>query len=212
MKAKTHVSKAKLYSGFTLVEILVVIAMIASLAALSIPAYKGFVNKAKKQKVQVIIAGMEQAVDNFETEYNYLPYEQAAYPADDSVYNWINSGGISRFLGILMGLESTKNFKQIKFLELPEAKGNGPGGTTASGPHGYYDGVVINGAIATLYSPSGMSYAVRIDHNLNGEVANPHIGWPTSTPMQTGHRAIFYTVEGTTWDKAYFITNADITP
>ena len=211
MKAKTHLPQTKSRGGFTLVEMLVVIGMIAALAGLSFPVYRGIQKKVEKQQVQMMFTSMERAVDNFETEYNYLPYYEAQYPEGDTAYYWLNSG-ISKFFGILMGLESTKNFKRIKFLDLPEAEGTGPGGTTGKGPYGYFDGVVIAGENATLYSPSGMSYAARIDFDLNGEIANPHIGWPTTTPMVTGYRVVFYTVVGTTWGKDYFFTNENITP
>ena len=40
MKAKTNVSKAKSRRGFTLVEMIVVIGMIAALAGISFPVYK----------------------------------------------------------------------------------------------------------------------------------------------------------------------------
>ena len=139
MKAKTNVSKAKSRRGFTLVEMLVVIGMIAALAGISFPVYKSIQKKVEKQQTQMFYTSIERAVDNFETEYNYLPYAQAAYPAADSIYNHIGST-MDILTGILMGLESTKNFKQIKFLELKDAEGSGP--HAAPGPAGYRDGVV----------------------------------------------------------------------
>jgi prepilin-type N-terminal cleavage/methylation domain-containing protein len=210
MKAITNVSKAKSRRGFTLVEMLVVISMIAALAGVSFPVYRSIQAKVERQRIQMMYTSIERAVDNFETEYNYMPHCEAAYPAGDSQYYWLNSQS-SQFLGILMGLESSKNFKKIKFLEIDEAEGSGPGSTTDKGPHGYRNGVKISGVYATLYSPYGMHYAFRLDLNGDGEIANCRIGWNggVTDPMVTGKKIALHTVSGSIWAKDYFVTNFD---
>ena len=80
MKAKTHLSQAKSRGGFTLVEMLVVIGMIAALAGISFPVYRAIQKKVEKQQLQMMYSSVERAVDNFETEYNYLPYVGALIP------------------------------------------------------------------------------------------------------------------------------------
>ena len=213
MKAKTHLSQAKSHGGFTLVEMLVVIGMIAALAGISFPVYKSIQKKVEKQQIFMTMNSIEQAVDNFETEYNYLPYVGAAYPTGDHAYWWgASTGGLmSEFLGILMGLESTKNFKRIEFLELPEAKGSGPGNDTSLGPHGFTNGVVVNGNKATLYNHVGMPYVARLDLNNDGKIANPRIpgGWPTTSPMVTGHRVLLNTSSESAWSLPDYWTNFD---
>ena len=74
MKAKTHLSQTKSRGGFTLVEMLVVIGMIAALAGISFPVYRSIQKKVEKQQVVMMYNASMRAVDNFETEYNYLPY------------------------------------------------------------------------------------------------------------------------------------------
>ena len=49
MKAKTHLSQNKSRGGFTLVEMLVVISMIAALAGISFPVYRSIQKKVEKQ-------------------------------------------------------------------------------------------------------------------------------------------------------------------
>ena len=53
MKAKTNVSKAKSRRGFTLVEMLVVIGMIAALAGISFPVYRSIQKKVEKQQLEM---------------------------------------------------------------------------------------------------------------------------------------------------------------
>ncbi|MGB2402769.1 MAG: type II secretion system protein [Akkermansiaceae bacterium] len=210
MIASTKTSQSKESRGFTLVEMLVVIGMIGALAGISFPVYKSIQKKVEKQQIQMMYTSIERAVDNFETEYNYMPHCEAQYPAGDSQYYWLNSMS-SQFLGILMGLESDKNFKKIEFLEIEEAEGSGPGSTTSKGPHGYRNGVKISGAYATLYSPNGMHYAYRLDLNGDGEIANCRIGWNggITNPMVQGKRIALHTVSGVIWGKDYFVTNFD---
>ena len=152
---------------------------------------------------------IEGATDNFETEYNYLPYAEAAYPAGDTVLYWAGGlGGTFRvYLGVLMGLENSVNFKQIKFLELQAAEGSGE--TVEPGPSGWRNGVVIEGSEATLYNDIGMTYAARVDHDLDGQIADPRLGWPTSNPMVTGKKIVLYTKPIPSWGAPYtdLITN-----
>jgi prepilin-type N-terminal cleavage/methylation domain-containing protein len=171
MKAKTHLSQNKSRGGFTLVEMLVVIGMIAALAGISFPVYKSIQKKVEKQQQEMVFIGIEKAVDNFETEYNYLPCV-GAYPNADGFYVWAIANSDAVFMGVLMGLENTVNFKQIKFFEPKEASGSGLL-TGAGDTSGYRDGVVDNGdGTAHLFNSIGMKYCYFIDHDLDGNITN----------------------------------------
>ena len=211
MKAKTHLSQTKSRGGFTLVEMLVVIGMIAALAGISFPVYRSIQNKVEKQKILMMYNSIERATDNFETEYNYLPYCLAAYPTSDTVLYWADGlgGQFSVYLGVLMGLENTKNFKQIKFLEIDAAEGSGA--TVEPGPSGWKNGVVIEGTQATLYNDIGMTYAARVDHDGDGEIADPRLGWPTTNPMVIGKKIVLYTMPRPSWTPPWtdLVTNID---
>jgi len=59
----------KLTKGFTLVELLVVVALIGILSAIGIPAYNGYINSAKTNSAQnslrlIYLAEVEQFSDN----------------------------------------------------------------------------------------------------------------------------------------------------
>ena len=187
---------------------LVVVGMIASLAAISFPVYRGVQKKVENQQFVMMINSIERSVDDFETEYNYLPYVGSAYPNADNQYYWLSDHN-AIFLGILMGLENSCNFKKIKFLELKDAKGTGP--AAAPGPAGYTDGVVIDGTKATLYNGLGMHYVYRLDHDLNGEIADARIpGFPTNAQMVSGYKILIHTCGSTTWSKPDFVVSFDL--
>ena len=178
MKAKTHLSQAKSRGGFTLVEMLVVIGMIAALAGISFPVYRGIQKKVEKQQVQMMYSSVERAVDNFETEYNYLPYAGNAYPvatadvqSGDAVM-WRSDGSnthITEIMTILVGFETTVNFKQIRFFECQEAKESGAT---------YKDGLHDNGNnTVTLYDSYGYEYIfAKLDYNGDGIISQPLAG------------------------------------
>jgi prepilin-type N-terminal cleavage/methylation domain-containing protein len=210
MNVSTKTSRNKESRGFTLVEMLVVIGMIAALAGVSFPVYRGIQKKIEKQKIELMLVSIERAVDNFETEYNYLPFLESSYPSEETSYYWTNNGifSISRFLGILMGLEDTLNFKQIAFLELPEAEGNGPGSSNSKGPHGFKNGVVIDGELAVFYSHYGFLIAARLDYDQNNEIY-----CNTLTETVTGNKKILlWTPDDDVFDKtdrSLWLTNWD---
>ena len=166
MKAKTHLSQNKSRGGFTLVEMLVVIGMIATLAGISFPVYKSIQKKVEKQQFELILTAMERAVDNFETEYNYLPYIGAAYPGGDAEKGDCITA-TDDFITVLAGVGSnTPNFKSIRFFECQEPSG---------GPGNYKNGLLINGASAELYLPWGTPLdQIWVDYDLDGSITHPY--------------------------------------
>ena len=151
MKLKTKLSK-----GFTLIELLVVIAIIAVLAALSTPAIMGALNKAKIAKSKSVCQAFEVAVNNFESEYNYLPYEGTS-PTVDTEGVQENDG----LMSVLSGREDAINFKQIRFFQQPNAKNK-------------KDGMLITGSTVELFDPWGQKYYISIDYDLNDELDHPY--------------------------------------
>ena len=136
---------------------------------------------------------IERAVDNFETEYNYLPYVGATYPNAEGTY-WWQAPQLAEFFGILLGLESDKNFKKIGFLEMKEAEGSGS--LVGPGPSGYKDGFVISGETATLFNKHGMHYNARLDHDLDGSIF-----CNTLDETVTGKTIIFWTPDEPVWNR-----------
>ncbi|MGJ8676013.1 MAG: type II secretion system protein [Akkermansiaceae bacterium] len=142
--------------GFTLVELLVVIAIIAGLSALSAPVVMKALTKAKIANAQQACVALSLAIEQFENDYNYLPYTDSIPESDNNTP--IRSD--SDFMNVLCGKEDEVNFKENKYFKFNDAKG-GKGG------------LVITNTKAELFDPWGQPYYIVLDYDLDGEIDNP---------------------------------------
>lgn len=59
--------------GFTLIELMIVVAIIAILAAVAIPSYSDYVRKGKRADAKAALQGLSQAMEKFySTNFTYL--------------------------------------------------------------------------------------------------------------------------------------------
>ncbi len=72
----------KTTSGFTIVELLIVIVVIAILAAISIVAYTGVQERARMSQMKSNFANIEKALELYRAENGELPECQTAVPTD----------------------------------------------------------------------------------------------------------------------------------
>ncbi len=137
--------------GFTLIELLVVIAIIVVLAAAGFSAGIVAMNHAKKLSSVATARALENAVNNFYTEYGSLP---------DVNYRVKTDGGEGvRLLNILLGLEESsakmQNLRMIKLLNAVETK------TKSKGLLYSANGRAAEG----LYDAWGSPFTVEMDVN-----------------------------------------------
>lgn len=98
--------------GFTLLELLVVIAVIGILFAMLLPAITGVKERAREKEAQVTARAMETAIRAFRTEYGYWP---GPTPDVNRVYTNTAQGLIMQDLLST----SANNTRKIPFWETP---------------------------------------------------------------------------------------------
>lgn len=70
---KKNISRNAKYSGFTLLELLVVIVIIGLLAAFVAPKYFGQISKSKTQVARAQIESFEKGIDQFRVDIGHFP-------------------------------------------------------------------------------------------------------------------------------------------
>lgn len=143
-------------SGFTLIEMLVVIGIIGILAGLAVPAATGVMKKAKKVKTSAALKDIQLGIKNYQAEYNRYPLK-----AGMTTENPIALDEGATLLKILLGENEQKlNPRQIIYIEPPMGK-NGTGGLVGSeGSYGLMDSW-------------GEPYQVIMDANYDNKISNP---------------------------------------
>lgn len=85
--------------GFTLVELIVVIAILGILAAVAVPAYSGYVEKAKEAGDTQIVSAINTAVAAACTENGVVPTECTISATIDSTDKNVDEINVTAFSG-----------------------------------------------------------------------------------------------------------------
>lgn len=142
---KTRAGRNGRTGGFTLVEMLVVVAIIAILAGILVPAVNGGLKSAKKRRAEVECQSIETAVRQFHSDFRYMPWgkydEKKKMGNDQWAEDTANQKNVMSFL-------QGSNVLQKAYLEIPDS--------------GKGDGV--------FYDPWGNPYVVGMDRNGDGQL------------------------------------------
>ncbi len=144
--------------GFTIVELLIVIVVIAILAAITIVAFNGIQNRASDSTAQQDLAVFHKKVALFNADYGYyprdatdlvnnirMPFTKSVYVLNDGNFMYCASTGGAAYM-IIVRVTSTKKYSYSSETGLREYTGpsgspsvmcNSTGFVTTSSTYGY---------------------------------------------------------------------------
>ena len=148
--------------GFTLIELMIVVAIIGILAAVAIPQYQDYTVKAKLSKVTGIAAPIKTALALFNQE-------QGAFPTADGLPTW-------QSIGLSTAPTTTEQVVAINWTgtdNVVKATGNGPtAGTGLQLTLGAIKATTIDTGLITM-SPATGATAITWINTCTGALTDP---------------------------------------
>ena len=154
--------------GFTLVELLVVITIIAVLVGISVPVYNTVMRNAKKQQANVLCNAIKNAVKGYYSEYSKFPL-----PAEGTATETTALRTDATIVPALLGTNTQLNPRTIKFL--PDLKQVEPGGA---------NGLIVDGEEVSVVDPWGEELYIMMDVDGDTKIENPDSGSASTTLYQ----------------------------
>ena len=188
-------NRAKGASAFTLIELIVVILIIMTLAALVMTAASGVLDHAKKTQAKNDVTQIVTAVNAFYSEYGKYPVPagtttDAFFGTGTAPAGCTTVGNNNLLFDALRGLDPTTNPRAIVFLSPKTAKNTTPpkGGISQS-----------TGTVGQYMDVWGSQYAIAIDSDYNNQISNPYSdsdGSAGTSPLRFGVIAYSYGKNG----------------
>ncbi len=139
--------KSRWEEGFTLIELMVVVAIIALLAATALPQFRKYQAKSRVSEARLALAGVYTAEESYYAEYNH-------YETCIGFMGYVPTGAESdRYFNVGFSAGSTKH-------------ANAPSACTANSVASSYayPGTKVPGGAASLYTDD-ISYARLVGHS-----------------------------------------------
>lgn len=91
--------KKMIQKGFTLIELMIVVAIIAILAAIAIPAYQDYLIRSQVSEGASLVAGAKTAVSEYYSNFGAAPADNGAAglaPAKNITGNYVSEVGVTK--------------------------------------------------------------------------------------------------------------------
>lgn len=180
--------------GFTLIELMIVVVIIAILIGLLVPAVMGVRSAARVTEVRTDISSLESAIEKFRTSFNREPPSQLILYAGAAA--WEANAVSRRHKGTIKELWPQFDFADCGGLSngtsFPGIPGNPSGPITLSGAECL---VFFLGGLVDFNSGALTGFAKDPEHPF--APASPPPGWPSPPAIITNREGPFFEFRGT---------------
>src|SRR5215813_9622196 len=87
-------SMKRIQQGFTLIELMIVVAIVGILAAIALPAYQDYVVRSKMSETEAAIAACKTSVAEYVSSHGSLPTDNTAAGCSTVATQYVSSGSL----------------------------------------------------------------------------------------------------------------------
>lgn len=112
-------------AGFTLIEILVAVAIIGTLSALAVPAYMSYLSNSKITAARELISNVEMAVNTYNMKFGKYPSDLSAVTEETADEDPLLEGGLEDPWGNTLAYRTNGKKKPLIYSFGPDGEDGG---------------------------------------------------------------------------------------